>query len=206
MYLLSESIPDLDALNYLINIFLVWPVPKHTHTYLHWHPLAQYPVLVYVYGGPGSQMVTDSWGVGWGEYLVTSRYTALHCTALHCSSSLHCTALHWSTALHFTELLYKGRLCMQALTAAAPASRAMNISSRYRMGYTSLVQSITMQCSILQFITLSGSTVHYNILQYSAVQCSAMQSCVVKFNDTMYRFTEILAQWRWWTKGKWPGR
>jgi len=33
----------------------------------------QYPVLVYVYGGPGSQMVTDSWGVGWGDYLVTSR-------------------------------------------------------------------------------------------------------------------------------------
>jgi len=33
----------------------------------------KYPLLVYVYGGPGSQMVTDSWSVGWGEYLVTSR-------------------------------------------------------------------------------------------------------------------------------------
>jgi len=34
---------------------------------------AQYPLLVYVYGGPGSQMVTQSWGVGWGEYLATTR-------------------------------------------------------------------------------------------------------------------------------------
>jgi len=34
---------------------------------------SKYPLLVYVYGGPGSQMVTDSWSVGWGEYLVTSR-------------------------------------------------------------------------------------------------------------------------------------
>jgi len=33
----------------------------------------KYPVLVYVYGGPGSQMVSDTWSVGWGEYLVTSR-------------------------------------------------------------------------------------------------------------------------------------
>ena len=33
----------------------------------------KYPVLVYVYGGPGSQQVTDSWSLGWGEYLVTSR-------------------------------------------------------------------------------------------------------------------------------------
>jgi dipeptidyl-peptidase-4 len=33
----------------------------------------KHPLLVYVYGGPGSQMVTDSWSVGWGEYLVTSR-------------------------------------------------------------------------------------------------------------------------------------
>ena len=32
-----------------------------------------YPVLVYVYGGPGSQMVSDKWTLGWGEYLVTSR-------------------------------------------------------------------------------------------------------------------------------------
>ena len=33
----------------------------------------RYPVLVYVYGGPGSQQVSDSWTLGWGEYLVTSR-------------------------------------------------------------------------------------------------------------------------------------
>jgi len=33
----------------------------------------KYPLLVYVYGGPGSQMVSDSWAVGWGEYLVTSK-------------------------------------------------------------------------------------------------------------------------------------
>ena len=33
----------------------------------------KYPVLVYVYGGPGSQQVSDSWTLGWGEYLVTSR-------------------------------------------------------------------------------------------------------------------------------------
>jgi len=33
----------------------------------------KYPLLVYVYGGPGSQMVSDTWSVGWGEYLVTSR-------------------------------------------------------------------------------------------------------------------------------------
>jgi len=33
----------------------------------------KYPVLVYVYGGPGSQQVTDSWTLTWGEYLVTSR-------------------------------------------------------------------------------------------------------------------------------------
>merc|ERR1711970_247174 len=33
----------------------------------------KYPLLVYVYGGPGSQMVSDGWSVGWGEYLVTSR-------------------------------------------------------------------------------------------------------------------------------------
>ena len=32
-----------------------------------------YPVLVHVDGSPGSQMVTDSWEVGWAEYLVTSR-------------------------------------------------------------------------------------------------------------------------------------
>jgi dipeptidyl-peptidase-4 len=37
---------------------------------------AKYPLLVYVYGGPGSQMVTDSWSVGWGDYLVTSRWPA----------------------------------------------------------------------------------------------------------------------------------
>merc|ERR1711892_587963 len=34
---------------------------------------SKYPLLVYVYGGPGSQMVSDSWSVGWAEYLVTSR-------------------------------------------------------------------------------------------------------------------------------------
>ena len=33
----------------------------------------QYPVIVYIYGGPGYQQVTDSWSVGWGEYLATSR-------------------------------------------------------------------------------------------------------------------------------------
>lgn len=32
-----------------------------------------YPVLVYVYGGPGSQQVSQSFSVGWGEYLATSR-------------------------------------------------------------------------------------------------------------------------------------
>ena len=30
-------------------------------------------MLVYVYGGPGYQMVSASWAVGWSEYLVTSR-------------------------------------------------------------------------------------------------------------------------------------
>ena len=34
---------------------------------------ASYPVLVYVYGGPGYQQVDNSWTIGWGEYLVTSR-------------------------------------------------------------------------------------------------------------------------------------
>lgn len=33
----------------------------------------QYPLIVYVYGGPGSQMVDDRWSVGWGDYLATSR-------------------------------------------------------------------------------------------------------------------------------------
>lgn len=33
----------------------------------------QYPVIVYIYGGPGYQQVTDSWSLGWGEYLATSR-------------------------------------------------------------------------------------------------------------------------------------
>jgi len=32
-----------------------------------------YPVLVYVYGGPGSQTVSQAFSVGWGEYLATSR-------------------------------------------------------------------------------------------------------------------------------------
>ena len=32
-----------------------------------------YPVLVHVDASPGSQLVTDSWAVGWPEYLVTSR-------------------------------------------------------------------------------------------------------------------------------------
>jgi len=39
----------------------------------HMNEESKYPLLVYVYGGPGSQMVSDSWSVGWGEYLVTSR-------------------------------------------------------------------------------------------------------------------------------------
>ena len=32
-----------------------------------------YPVIVYVYGGPGYQQVSNSWTIGWGEYLATSR-------------------------------------------------------------------------------------------------------------------------------------
>jgi len=36
-------------------------------------PDLQYPVLVYVYGGPGSQMVSQSFSVGWGHYLASSK-------------------------------------------------------------------------------------------------------------------------------------
>ena len=39
----------------------------------HMEPGVKYPVIVYVYGGPGAQQVSDSWTVGWGEYLATSR-------------------------------------------------------------------------------------------------------------------------------------
>ena len=44
-------------------------VESRRHHHHHLHDDEQ----VYVYGGPGSQMVTQSWGVGWGEYLATSR-------------------------------------------------------------------------------------------------------------------------------------
>jgi len=33
-----------------------------------------YPVVMYVYGGPGSQTVTDSWSFGWYEYLAQEGY------------------------------------------------------------------------------------------------------------------------------------
>jgi dipeptidyl-peptidase-4 len=34
----------------------------------------KYPVLMYVYGGPGSQTVTDSWNFGWFAYLAQKGY------------------------------------------------------------------------------------------------------------------------------------
>lgn len=34
----------------------------------------KYPVLMYVYGGPGSQTVTDSWSFGWFAYLAQKGY------------------------------------------------------------------------------------------------------------------------------------
>jgi dipeptidyl aminopeptidase/acylaminoacyl peptidase len=36
-------------------------------------PSLKYPLLVYVYGGPGSQTVHQRWSVGWADYL-TSNY------------------------------------------------------------------------------------------------------------------------------------
>lgn len=35
----------------------------------HFDENKKYPVLMFVYGGPGSQTVTDSWSFGWYEYL-----------------------------------------------------------------------------------------------------------------------------------------
>ncbi len=32
----------------------------------------KYPVIVYVYGGPDSQQVSDVWSIGWGDFLVTN--------------------------------------------------------------------------------------------------------------------------------------
>ena len=37
-------------------------------------PSVKYPVLMRVYGGPGSQTVTDSWQYGWNEYLAQRGY------------------------------------------------------------------------------------------------------------------------------------
>jgi dipeptidyl-peptidase-4 len=37
-------------------------------------PSKKYPVLMYVYGGPGIQTVTDSWGVDWYYYLAQKGY------------------------------------------------------------------------------------------------------------------------------------
>ena len=36
-------------------------------------PNTKYPLLLYVYGGPGSQSVSQAWKVNWGDYL-TSNY------------------------------------------------------------------------------------------------------------------------------------
>ncbi|KAA0190080.1 hypothetical protein HAZT_HAZT011817 [Hyalella azteca] len=39
-----------------------------------------YPMLVYVYGGPGSQLVNDRFRIGWGDYLASKRgiiYTSI---------------------------------------------------------------------------------------------------------------------------------
>lgn len=35
--------------------------------------ISRYPLLISVYGGPGSQMVTSKFQVGWGSYLASSR-------------------------------------------------------------------------------------------------------------------------------------
>ncbi|HYX08650.1 MAG TPA: S9 family peptidase [Bacteroidales bacterium] len=37
-------------------------------------PAKKYPVLMYVYGGPGSQTVTDSWSFGWYQLLAQKGY------------------------------------------------------------------------------------------------------------------------------------
>ncbi|XP_022237849.1 prolyl endopeptidase FAP-like [Limulus polyphemus] len=35
--------------------------------------ITKYPMLVYVYGGPGSQLVTEKFGVNWGTYLASQK-------------------------------------------------------------------------------------------------------------------------------------
>lgn len=37
-------------------------------------PLKKYPVLLYVYGGPGSQTVTNSWKINWLNYIAQEGY------------------------------------------------------------------------------------------------------------------------------------
>ena len=42
-------------------------------------PNRKYPLLLYVYGGPGSQLVNQAWKVGWDDYL-TSNYGVIYAT------------------------------------------------------------------------------------------------------------------------------
>jgi len=42
-------------------------------------PNRKYPLLLYVYGGPGSQLVNQAWKVGWTDYL-TSNYGVVYAT------------------------------------------------------------------------------------------------------------------------------
>merc|ERR1711963_264760 len=42
-------------------------------------PAKKYPLLLYVYGGPGSQNVDYKWGIGWADYL-TSNYGIVYAT------------------------------------------------------------------------------------------------------------------------------
>ena len=67
-----KTLPDMISTNVSIGggKFLA---PVKILTPPHMEEGAQYPVIVYVYGGPGFQQVTDTWTIGWGEYLVTSR-------------------------------------------------------------------------------------------------------------------------------------
>ena len=67
-----KTLPDMISTNVSIGDggFLA---PVKILTPPHMEEGAQYPVIVYVYGGPGYQQVTDTWTIGWGEYLATSR-------------------------------------------------------------------------------------------------------------------------------------
>jgi len=69
----DKSLPLIASTSYNVGPNNQFSVPVKIFYPPHMDQNTQYPVLVYVYGGPGFQQVSESWTIGWGEYLATSR-------------------------------------------------------------------------------------------------------------------------------------